>query len=148
MMSKMVLLALLWSLTWAAAAESAALERAWARATPPGVTTAAIYGVLTNRGDRDVVVVSMASSVAKTTMLHATRIEDGMMRMAHEERVSIAPGQQIVMQPGGRHLMLMGLVRPLIEGEEVEVIFNLESGASVSGLARVGRISQTGYIDD
>ncbi len=156
LMSKMAVVAVyamlcsLWSVASADILEADCLEldEAWARATPPGATTAAIYGPLVNRGDREVVIVSMVSAVAKMAMFHATRIEDGMMRMTHEDEVSIAPGHKLVLEPGGRHLMLMGLVGPLVEGEHVRVILNLEGGDAVPVVARVGSIAQTGYISD
>lgn len=129
-------------------ADSLEVDKAWARATPPGATTAAIYGTLVNRGDHEVVIVSVVSAVAKMAMLHASRIEDGMMRMTHEPEVSIAPGARLILEPGGRHLMLMGLAGPLVEGQYVRVILNLEGGDAVPVIARVGSIAQTRYIGD
>jgi len=39
-----------------------------------------------------------------------------MMKMQPVEAVEITPGEPSVLQPGGLHVMLMGLTAPLVEG--------------------------------
>ena len=46
---------------------------------------------------------------------------------------TIEPANQpIIMKPGGYHVMLMGLVKPLNPGETVEVTLSFESGETLT----------------
>ena len=40
----------------------------------------------------------------------------------------LAAGEQLVLEPGGHHLMLMDLTAPLLPGDEVELILEFEDG--------------------
>ena len=48
------------------------------------------------------------------------------MRMRQVKTLEIAPGETVALKPGGLHLMLIGLKRPLQDGEEISL--NLCSG--------------------
>ncbi len=123
-------------------------ERAWARATPPGAANGAVYGLLTNRGTTNEVLVSVSTDAAKMAMVHQTRHSENMTHMDHAERMSLAPGDTIQFKPGGTHVMLMGLKHALDEGGEVRVRFRLESGDDIDVIAKVGGIGQQRYSEE
>lgn len=89
---------------------------AWARATPPGSRTAAVYFSITNTGTSSVVISDFDSDVG-AGMLHHTVESDGMARMHHMDSVEIAAGATVELEPGGVHVMLMGLSKALVAGE-------------------------------
>ena len=53
------------------------------------------------------------------------------MRMAPEARVPVPAGGQVSFAPGGRHLMLIGLKRPLKLGDKVPATLKFASGANL-----------------
>ena len=52
-----------------------------------------------------------------------------------------AAGETVRFAPGGLHIMLHGLKRPLAVGDEVPVTLLIEGGGSVTALARVRPLS-------
>jgi len=85
---------------------------AWSRATPPGGSSAAIYGSFTNNGTETVTLTSAQVDFARHIMVHETRHVDGMARMQHANLV-IAAEETVTLQPDGMHIMLMGLTHRL-----------------------------------
>ena len=129
-------------------ADDLEFENAWLRATPPGGSSAAIYGDLINNSDDEEVLVSVTSNVAKRVMLHRTSDEQGMMRMMHVDKLILAPGTQERLSPGGLHLMLTGLQQSLAEGERVTVKLHFQSGREIEAVARVGSIAQLDFPEE
>jgi len=102
----------------------------WARATAPGASTGAIYGELRNNGSESVSLTSVRFERAGHVMVHRTVERDGMMRMMHAD-VTLEPGESAILEPGGLHIMLMGLEAPLDQGCVYEVyLYWGESGSS------------------
>ena len=89
--------------------------KAWARATTPGSSSAAIYGVFKNTGAEVMSFSKINFAGARQAMIHETREEQGVLRMTRGS-VILSPGESYELKPGGTHLMLMGISSPLIEG--------------------------------
>lgn len=106
------------------------VDDAWIRAAPPGAPMRAGYAVLRNDGDAALVVRGVRSDVFDAISVHATLIEDGVARMRELGPVTLAPGERVVLEPGGKHLMLMRPKRALAPGDTVELQFDVEGGAS------------------
>ena len=100
----------------------------WVRATPPGSTTTAAYMILRNPGVSPVTVVGAASAAAEAVEIHDMTMEDGKMSMARREAVELGPGETVHLEPGGAHLMLIGLAGPMAEGSSVELELKLSEG--------------------
>jgi hypothetical protein len=113
---------------------------AWARATPPGAKVGAAYVTLENQGDADDRLVSASSPVAQSVMLHETIVENGIAKMRPLDAVGIPAGKVVEMQPGGMHMMLMGLTAPLVEGETVPLTLVFDSGVTFTLDATVAPI--------
>lgn len=96
------------------------VDHPWARPTPPVTPiNGAAYFVITNHGDKPVVLESVSTPVTNMASIHQTREEDGTMRMdAVNGGVEIAPGHTVRFEPNGFHVMLMKLGEPLKEGEK------------------------------
>lgn len=98
---------------------------AWARPSVPGKTATAAYLTISNRGGTDDSLVSVASS-AGSAELHWTSMTGGIMRMRKLERLPIAAGETVTLEPGGTHLMLSGLREPLVPGARLELTLSFE----------------------
>lgn len=114
---------------------------AWARATAPGAATGAIYGEIHNHGDQAIVLKDVGFDLAGHAMVHRTVVRDGMMRMVHSS-VELAPGESITLEPGGLHIMLMGLNAPLERGCRYDVTLKWDDGSSSHSLV-TGRFGQS-----
>jgi copper(I)-binding protein len=99
----------------------------WARATLPGRQMTAIYGQLVSRS-LSIRVTGMRSNLSKAIELHETTMIDGKMRMSQIDWPSLEPGKPLLLKPGGTHLMVFGLEHPLMEGDELLLDIEVESG--------------------
>ena len=132
------LLAALSGLAWSAPVAAAdggaaqesdlAVESGWVRAMPPGQPVTAAFMVLVNQGDRERRLESMSSPLAGRVELHRTVQQGDRMRMEAVADLVIAPGESVTLEPGGLHLMLMDLRRPLKVGESVVLQLTLDGG--------------------
>ncbi|TVP76160.1 copper chaperone PCu(A)C [Thioalkalivibrio sp.] len=115
-------------------------EPAWVRLPPPNLSVTAAYMTLGNRGDDDLTVVAAESPIAGTVELHE-HLQDaaGVMRMRQVASLALPAGGSLAMEPGGFHLMLIGLHQPLAEGETVPVILHLADGRTLEVAAEVRR---------
>ena len=82
-------------------------EEAWVRATPPGAMMTAGFGRLINHTDASLEITAYTSPDYGDVSLHQTVIENGVSRMREVPELSIPPGSEIELAPGGYHLMLM-----------------------------------------
>ena len=100
----------------------------WVKAAEEGMTSA--FGTLTNDTDRDLVLIGARTEASAHVELHETT-DDGSGGMSMQEKEGgfpLAAGEQLVLEPGGHHLMLMDLTAPLLPGDEVELILEFEDG--------------------
>ena len=97
------------------------ISEPWARETPQGAPNGALYLTISNEGDRDDRLLSVATEHASHAGIHSTSEEDGMMRMRSVEALSIPAHEKISLAPGGLHIMLMGLNKELVKGDEISI---------------------------
>ncbi|MFA8384178.1 MAG: copper chaperone PCu(A)C [Pelagibaca sp.] len=109
-----------------AGGEDVVIEDAWSRASIGTSRPGVAYMTLQNTGAEPVVVTGLRTNLAMMPMIHATTTDaQGVTRMSHMEEVEIAAGEAVALEPGGLHVMLMDLQRPMVEGESyaLSVIF-------------------------
>jgi hypothetical protein len=103
----------------------------WARATAGMATVGAAYMTLDNTGDTADRLIEASSPVAAKTEIHTHIIEGDIMRMRAVDSVELPPGETVEFQPGGLHVMLIGLTAALQEGESFPLTLNFaEAGAA------------------
>lgn len=101
----------------------------WVKAAEDGMTSA--FGVITNTTDTDLTLVSVTTPASEEVELHQTS-SDGSGGMSMEEKEGgfpIPAGGELVLDPGGDHIMLMSLTAALQPGDEVELLLQFEEGA-------------------
>src|SRR5690606_22821427 len=97
---------------------SFAIEDPWVKAVDEGMTAA--FGTLVNRGDADVRVVSATCQDVPRVELHTMSMQGGTMVMKNQpEGFTVKAGETHVLEPGGDHLMLMDLTKPIRAGDTV-----------------------------
>lgn len=99
----------------------------------------AIFGVLTNSSDRDITLVRGASDVAGSVELHEMAMEGGAMKMRERKGGFVVPaGSELTLEPGGLHVMLIGLTRDIKAGDTVSATLTTADGQDVT-VDAVGR---------
>ena len=89
---------------------------AWARATVAGQSSSAAYMVLTAPAAQTLV--AAETDAAGLTELHEMAMQGDVMRMRQlANGLALPAGQAVTLKPGGLHIMLMQLKRPLQAGE-------------------------------
>ncbi len=112
-------------------ASAIAIESAWARAA--GRTgTSAVYLVIRNHSSQDDVLLGARSDVADTVEVHRSFMDQGMMRMEPAGRVVVPARGTLTLEPGGLHIMLIGLRRDLTEGTHLTVTLQFERAGPIT----------------
>ncbi len=133
--------------TLSALADALVIEHAQVRAVPPGSPTSAAFMSLHNPGEQDVKLVGAGSPAAEAVELHRHADVDGVMQMRQVPEIVIPAGGRTELQPGGWHMMLIGLTEPLVEGESVRIELELETGETQALDAPIKRIRESGAND-
>ena len=103
----------------------------WARATVPDVAVGAAYFTVENRGLQPDTLVGASCPDAAETMFHRTTQQNGVAHMEPAGNIQIPPGKTVKIEPGGLHLMLMGLKRPLQAGMLVPLTLEFRRAGKV-----------------
>jgi hypothetical protein len=111
------------------------IEQPWARATP--VKVGGAYMTLRNNGAVPDTLVKVTSPVAERVEIHETKIEGGMAMMRPVAAIALKRRSSVQLKPGGMHVMLMGLRRPLKEGERIKLALTFERAGTIEIEARV-----------
>ena len=118
-----------------AQAPTVEVSQAWARATASSARAGGVFLTLKAGGpDR---VVSASSPVAEKVELHETVRDGNVMRMREVAELKLAPGEAVVLKPGGLHIMLIGVKRPLNRGDSFPVTITFERAPAVTATVSV-----------
>lgn len=105
----------------------------WSRPAPPVAVNGAAYLSFHNMGPEQDRLVGARSSISNRVEIHDHIMEDGLMKMRHiEDGISLKSGERVELEPGGKHLMLLGLNEPLVEGESFQLILQFEKAGEKS----------------
>ncbi len=104
----------------------------WSRATPGGTKIGGGYLTITNSGKSPDKLTGGSLSVADHIEFHEMKMDGGVMQMrAIEGGVTIKPGETVKFEPGGNHVMFMGLKAPLKQGDMVKGQLTFEKAGTV-----------------
>lgn len=106
----------------AAKTNAVAIQDAWARATHPGQKVGAVYMTLTS--PQDATLVKIESDATESVEIHSMSMYNGVMKMRMLEKLELTAGKPHKLAPGGYHLMLFDLKKPLIAGEPLNLILH------------------------
>jgi len=126
------------------AAEEVTVMDPYVRAVPPGQPNSAAFMTLKNSGDQEYAVVSGSSPAAKVVELHTHVHQDGMMMMRQIERIDLPGGEETVLEPGGLHVMLIGLRSELVPDETVQVTLEFNDGSTTTIDAPIRKVTGMG----
>ena len=104
----------------------------WVKAAESGMTAA--FGTLVNDTAEAVTVVGATCPASDRMELHETVMDDsGAMTMRRVESGFVVPAEaERVLEPGGDHLMLLGIVDPIEPGEDLTITLDLDDGSQLT----------------
>lgn len=113
------------------AAATIQITDAWTRATPGISSSSAVYFTMTNSGKDADTFTGAETPVAASAELHETMSMGDMVHMAPIKAVDLPAGAIVSFAPNGRHLMLMGLKKPLHKGDVIAVTLHFEKAGAI-----------------
>ena len=135
----LIIVILLTATSLAGADSGLQVSEPWVREAPPTSRVLAAYLTLVNTGDNTVTVTAISSPDFKNAEIHRTVIEAGVARMLPVKQLEVPAGGQLMLEPGGHHLMLFDPLRTLTAGETVTLIIHMNDGKQLSATAPVIR---------
>ena len=108
---------------------SIAVDGPYARATPAGAQTGAVYMTIDNKTNAADHLTGASSDVAAKVQVHEMTMVNGIMQMREVAGgLNVPAGGSVTLKPGSYHVMLIGLKRPLTAGEYVPAYADLREG--------------------
>ena len=108
-----------------AASTPVTFDDGWAKAT--GTEMTGVFGTITNPGDADLHLTGVESDLGGSAELHETVPgASGMMMQEREDGFVIPAGGELVLEPGGNHIMLMELGRPITTGQQITLTLEFD----------------------
>jgi periplasmic copper chaperone A len=111
------------------------VENAWSRAAAAG-RIGVVYLTITDAGAPDRLT-AVASPVSASAGLHESFDDHGVAKMRSVAALPVEPGKAVTLTPGGYHIMLTCLKRPLNQGDEFPVTLTFEKAGQVTATVTV-----------
>jgi periplasmic copper chaperone A len=113
------------------------VSEAWVRNPAIADQPGAAYLVIQNNGAAEDKLLSVGSDVARSIELHQSMESGGMMQMSPVPNIPVPANGRVELKPGGFHLMLINLTRPLQAGDKVQLTLNFEKAGKIPVAAEV-----------
>lgn len=100
---------------------------AWVRATHPGQQTGVAYMKINSA--KPAKLVKVETTVSKSAEIHSMEMKEGVMLMRELDALPLPEKQEVVLERGGHHIMLMDLKQALRAGEKVPLKLSVQRGS-------------------
>lgn len=113
------------------------IDDPWARTSASMQNAGAVYMAITGGNEADRLIgVKVDESIAAMAQIHETSMTENdegteMMQMQEVSSIEVGAGSDVVLEPGGYHIMLMQLAEPLQSGSEFEVTLTFENAGDI-----------------
>ena len=113
------------------------LGHPWAQATPPKALVARAYVEITNKSDDTDHLIGVTTDAAGSAEIAGIRVLQNVPNLRRLFNIDIPAGRAIVFAPGGYHILLRNLKKPLVAGDKVNIDLSFENAGDVSGVFTV-----------
>lgn len=120
------------------------IENPWSRPPPPVAVTGAAYFALSIRGNGNDKLIKVDSPIAERVEMHQHSMQNGVMSMRRVPDVEIVSQRPTVFEPGGLHIMLIGLREHLPPGATFPLTLTFEKAGSVTVIVDVQESAEPG----
>ncbi|MCK9535584.1 MAG: copper chaperone PCu(A)C [Pseudomonas sp.] len=107
------------------------VHTAWSRELPPTAPVGAAFMSIDNPSDQADRLLGASSSIAAISELHAHIHQGDVMRMVKVDAIDVPAQGTLILEPGGYHIMLIDLKKPLIAGEQLPLTLQFEHAGKV-----------------
>lgn len=97
------------------------------------------YLRVTNKGAADELIAA-SCTCAREVQLHLMSMDGGVMSMSRVSRLAVPARGKLELKSGGAHLMVMGLKKPLAEGERVRMTLTFRRAGKVETVFHVVKV--------
>lgn len=108
----------------AAAGAEVTVKDAWVRGTVPAQKATGAFLTLTSTVDAKLL--SARTPIAERAEIHKTENHGGMMHMGAVDAVDLPAGKEVKLAPGGYHVMIMGLKKPVEANAKVPLTLTIQ----------------------
>lgn len=102
---------------------------AWARPAPQGANSAVYFVIRSSEADE---LVGVSSDVAEAAEMHESSMSGDVMEMHPMKSIPLPAGEAVRFEPGGLHVMLIGLKQDLQIGGEIQVTLQFTNQADMT----------------
>jgi copper(I)-binding protein len=121
------------------------IDKVWSRATPKGAAVGVGYLVIHNHGATPDRLTGGAADFAAGVSVHEMTKDNGVMRMRElTAGLEIPANGEIVLSPGGYHIMFTGLKQPLEKGQSIKASLTFEHAGAIAVDFAVGSVGAAG----
>jgi hypothetical protein len=113
-----------WSLVALQVVAQVSVGDPWARSTVKEQTATGMFMTLTSQ--QDARLVGASSPAARIVEVHEMSMANNVMQMREVKSVALPAGKPVQFKPGGYHVMMMDLAKPLEPGQKVPVTLVIE----------------------
>lgn len=107
------------------------VHKAYAYATSSVQKNGAVFLEINNKSADEFKLISADSAVANKVELHTHSHDNGIMQMREVSHYNIPSNSDLILEPMGHHIMLMGLKQPLKTGDTFMLTLNFEHGKPI-----------------
>jgi copper(I)-binding protein len=121
------------------------IDKVWSRATPKGAAVGVGYLVIHNHSATPDRLTGGAADFAANVSVHEMSKDNGVMRMRElTSGLDIPANGEVVLSPGGYHVMFTGLKQSLKPGDSVKVSLTFEHAGTIAVEFAVGGVGASG----
>jgi len=131
-----LVLAILFLLGACAPAGGIEVREAWARPAAQG-ENGAIYFVIRNQAREAEELTGVSSEIAEAVEMHESRMNGDVMQMHQLASVPLLGDEEVRFEPGGLHIMLVGLKKDLKIGDEVAITLHFKNFEEINLLVPI-----------
>ena len=121
------------------------VREVWVRSTPGTARGSAAYAIIENTSAKADRLMEVSSPDADKVEIHESKMNGAIMSMSPIETVPVPARGTLDLKPGGVHVMIMGLTRPLKAGETLPLTFSFEFFGDVDVNAMVAPLAAARY---
>lgn len=119
------------------AGEHLHVSEAWVREGPPTARVLGGFMTLKNPAAQAIHITGISSPDFERVEMHRSVNDNGMAKMLRQDRLTVPAGGELVLAPGGLHLMLYEPKQPVRAGQRVQLLLHADSGTPLAVQAQV-----------
>ena len=104
----------------------------YVRAVPPNMPNSAAFMEIKNLTSSSIDLIQAYSTAAKNVELHEHVMDGQMMKMQQIDKITLEAQKVTPLEPGGYHIMLLGLNQPLKEETSIVITLHFSNAQTIN----------------